>query len=40
MDFVLCPQCGKPDTDLLKEGEYTVLKCSACGNRNNVKSKI
>jgi len=39
-EFVLCPQCGKPDTDLLKEGEYTIMKCSACGSRTHVKSKI
>ncbi len=39
-DFVLCPVCGKPDTELKKEGGFVVLRCSACGNKQNVKSKI
>ena len=39
-DFVLCPICGKPDTELKKEGGFLVLECSACGNKQNVKSKI
>lgn len=39
-EFVLCPQCGKPDTDIKKEGDFSFLKCSACGTKNPVKSKI
>ncbi|MBI4016375.1 MAG: translation initiation factor IF-2 subunit beta [Candidatus Aenigmarchaeota archaeon] len=39
-EFVLCPQCGKPDTDIKKEGEFSFLKCSACGTKTPVKSKI
>ena len=39
-DFVLCPACGKPDTELKKEGGFLVLRCSACGHKQNVKSKI
>lgn len=39
-DFVLCPVCGKPDTELRKDGGFLVLRCSACGNKQNVKSKI
>ncbi len=39
-DFVLCSVCGKPDTELKKEGGFLVLHCSACGNKQNVKSKI
>jgi len=38
--FVLCAACGKPDTDLVREGEFLILSCSACGSRNHVKSKI
>ncbi len=38
--FVLCPQCNKPDTKLLKEGDVTVLKCTACGAKQPVKAKI
>lgn len=38
--FVLCPKDGKPDTDLIKEGELLFLKCNVCGNKTPVKSKI
>jgi len=39
-EFVLCPQDGKPDTDILREGEFAFLKCNACGYKQPVKSKI
>src|SRR3990167_11385340 len=39
-EFVLCLECGKPDTQLVKEGELTYMKCTACGAKNFVKSKI
>jgi len=39
-EFVICHECGKPDTKLIKEGEYLNLKCQACGQQRNVKSKI
>ena len=39
-EFVLCPKCGKPDTDVKREGEFAFLKCSACGTKTSVKSKI
>jgi len=39
-EFVLCGECGKPDTQILKEGEFSFLKCMACGNKKPVKSKI
>ncbi len=39
-EFVLCPKDGKPDTDLIKEGDFTYLKCNACGHKQPVKSKI
>lgn len=39
-DFVLCQDCGKPDTKLVKEGELSVLRCLACGAKKVVKSKI
>ncbi len=31
--FVLCKECGKPDTKLEKEGNIVYLKCLACGSR-------
>ena len=39
-EFVLCPECGKPDTKIVKEGDFTYLKCAACGCKHHVKSKI
>ncbi len=39
-EFVLCPHCGKPDTDISREGDFSFLKCSACGTKTPVKSKI
>ncbi len=39
-EFVLCPKDGKPDTDIIYEGEFAYLKCNACGNKQPVKSKI
>jgi len=38
--FVLCPDCGKPDTEITREGDFSFLKCSACGSKHPVKSKI
>jgi translation initiation factor 2 subunit 2 len=29
--FVLCSECGKPDTRINKEGRVLVLECEACG---------
>lgn len=39
-EFVLCPKDGKPDTDIITEGEFAFLKCNACGHKQPVKSKI
>ena len=30
-EYVLCKECKKPDTRLIKEGRIVVLKCDACG---------
>ena len=39
-EFVLCQECGKPDTKIEKEGNFTFLKCQACGARHSIKSRI
>lgn len=39
-EFVFCHECGKPDTDIKKEGNLSVMKCTVCGSRQIVKSKI
>jgi translation initiation factor 2 subunit 2 len=37
-DYVLCPQCGKPDTNLTNMEGVRILKCEACGGWKPVKS--
>ena len=32
--FVLCPDCGRPDTRILQERRISFLKCEACGSRH------
>ena len=36
-DYVICKECGKPDTKLIKEDRITFLKCEACGAKASVK---
>ena len=39
-EFVICKECGKSDTKIIKEGEFAFIKCTACGARHPVRSKI
>jgi translation initiation factor 2 subunit 2 len=39
-EFVICPECKRPDTQLIKEDRINFMKCLACGARHPVKSKI
>lgn len=39
-DFVLCPECNRPDTVLKKEGGILVMHCTACGAKHTIKAKI
>jgi translation initiation factor 2 subunit 2 len=39
-EFVLCKECGKPDTELIKEDRFTFIHCLACGAKHSVRSKI
>ena len=36
-EYVLCPECGKPDTKLIREARIFVKQCEACGARSAVK---
>ncbi len=38
--FVLCKECKKPDTKLLKEGNFVFMKCMACGAKQSLNAKI
>ena len=39
-DFVLCRECGKPDTKIIKEDRCVFLKCTACGAKHPLKVRI
>ncbi len=39
-DFIICPECKRPDTKLEKEDNVTFIKCSACGAKHAVKVRI
>ncbi len=35
--YVLCSECGKPDSKLVKDGRVLILECEACGAHRPVK---
>ena len=37
-EFVICSECGKPDTKIIKNQRMFFLKCSACGARHSLRS--
>ena len=39
-EFVLCFECGKPDTQIVREEGINYMKCTACGARNVIKQRI
>lgn len=39
-EFVICKECGKPDTKLVREDRIMFVRCQACGARHPVKAKI
>jgi len=39
-EFVLCKECGKPDTELKKQERLTFIHCLACGAKHPVRGKI
>lgn len=32
--YVICPECNRPDTEIVKEKGVEMLKCQACGARS------
>jgi len=36
--FVLCKECGSPDTEFVREERILFVKCLACGAKHSVKS--
>jgi len=35
-EYVICPECNRPDTELTKEKGVEIMKCQACGARTVV----
>jgi len=38
-DYVICSECGKPDTKLVKDGRITLLRCDACGSHRPIRKR-
>ena len=38
--YVICRECGKPDTQLEKEDRLLFIRCQACGARHAIPEKI
>ena len=36
--FVICPECGKPDTKVEDRGHIKMMRCEACGALNPIKN--
>ena len=34
--YVICKECKKPDTELMKDGEFNFIHCLACGAKKSV----
>ena len=39
-EFVVCKECKKPDTELIKDSPYLFIHCLACGAKHSVRAKI
>ena len=39
-EFVLCRECGKPDTEIKKEDRLSFVHFLACGAKHSIRSKI
>ena len=35
--YVLCFECGKPDTKIIKENNIDFIRCIACGSKHLIK---
>jgi len=35
-EFVICHECGKPDTDIIKIGRLPMIRCQACGAKKSI----
>ena len=40
IEYVICAECGKPDTKIIKEGNLHYKKCMACGSKEVIKKMV
>lgn len=38
-DYVICSECGRPDTRLVKDDRVLILRCDACGSHRPVRKR-
>jgi len=38
-DYVICSECGRPDTRLVKDDRVLILRCDACGGHRPVRKR-
>lgn len=38
-DYVICSECGRPDTRLVKDDRIQMLRCDACGSHRPVRKR-
>jgi len=34
--YIICKECKKPDTELIKQGEFFFIRCLACGAKHSI----
>lgn len=39
-EFVICKDCKKPDTEIVRENRITFIHCLACGAKHSVRGEI
>ena len=39
-EFVICKECKKPDSELIKDSPFLFIHCLACGAKHSVRAKI
>ncbi|HJJ55765.1 MAG TPA: translation initiation factor IF-2 subunit beta [Methanocorpusculum sp.] len=38
-DYVICSECGRPDTKIVKDGRVLMLLCEACGSKRPIRRR-
>jgi translation initiation factor 2 subunit 2 len=39
-EFVVCKECNKPDTEIVKEDRMNFIHCLACGAKHPIRTKV